>query len=93
MKLSDTEIKEKLLRRLHRLEGQVHGVEAMITGERNCAEVLQQLAAIRSALDGVTEIYLRQMMEDCLLLEHTEADADSRKEMAEQLAHLVLQNR
>lgn len=90
MNLKDQVIKEDLLRRLHRLEGQVRGVEAMITDERGCAEVLQQLSAVRSALEGVTGTYLEQMVVDCM---NQEDLPDSRKELAEQITRLVIRSR
>ena len=44
---------EELVRRLHKIEGQVRGITHMVeTGEREL-EVLTQLAAVRGALDAV----------------------------------------
>lgn len=93
MKLYDEEIKENLLRRLHRLEGQIRGVEQMISEQRDCNDVLQQLSAVRSAMDGVTEIYLKQMITECMSVEEPGELPSRRKEMAEQLTHLVIHNR
>ena len=49
MQLTDNQAKDKLINRLHRIEGQVRGVQTMISDERNCRDILQQLSAIRSA--------------------------------------------
>ena len=42
--------------RIHRLSGQLTAVEAMIGKRRTCAEVLQQISAIRAGLDHVATI-------------------------------------
>ena len=40
-----------LVRRLRRIEGQVRGIIRMIEGNRDCAEIVTQLAAASRALD------------------------------------------
>jgi DNA-binding FrmR family transcriptional regulator len=45
--------KEDLLKRLRRIEGQARGVTAMVEDDRYCIDVLTQISAIRSALEGV----------------------------------------
>jgi DNA-binding FrmR family transcriptional regulator len=42
--------KEALVKRLHRIEGQVRGIERMVVDERYCIEVLTQIAAVNTAL-------------------------------------------
>ena len=48
-----TETIEDLLRRLRRVEGQVRGIQAMLTERRECADVVTQIAAASKALDQV----------------------------------------
>ena len=45
--------KEQLLARLRRIEGQVRGIEGMVTDDRYCIDVLTQISAIQAALDKV----------------------------------------
>ena len=45
--------KKALLNRLRRLEGQVRGVQRMVEEDAWCPDVLNQIAAVRSALDKV----------------------------------------
>jgi DNA-binding FrmR family transcriptional regulator len=47
------EEKDALLRRLHRIGGQVRGIERMVDEERYCVEILDQIAAARTALEQV----------------------------------------
>lgn len=67
MKIQKQEAKEKLIQRLRRIEGQVHGIEGMLEDERDCREVLQQLASIRSAVQGVSRVFLQEYATECLL--------------------------
>ena len=50
MELQSPEIKTDLIIRLRRVEGQVRGVQKMVEEERDCADILQQMTAIRSAV-------------------------------------------
>src|SRR3954447_24595040 len=45
--------KDQLLTRLRRIEGQTRGIQGMVTADRWCPEILQQIAAVRAALDKV----------------------------------------
>ena len=45
--------KDALLRRLRRIEGQIRGLERMVEDERYCVEILDQIAAARTALEQV----------------------------------------
>jgi CsoR family transcriptional regulator, copper-sensing transcriptional repressor len=67
MKLQNQETKKQLLGRLRRIEGQVRGVQNMIDEERNCDEILQQLSAIRSAVQGISLIFLQEYAVDCMV--------------------------
>jgi len=40
-----------LIRRLRRIEGQVHGLQQMLLDGRGCRDVLTQITAARKALD------------------------------------------
>lgn len=76
MKLQDPETKEKLLQRLRRIEGQVRGVQSMLADERDCREVIQQLAAIHSAVQGASRIFLQEYATACLVEMDEIAQAD-----------------
>ncbi|PSL44407.1 DNA-binding FrmR family transcriptional regulator [Salsuginibacillus halophilus] len=45
--------KQQLLNRLKRIEGQVRGVHQMIEDDRYCVDVLNQVAAVQSAMNKV----------------------------------------
>ena len=61
------EIREKVLARVKRIAGQVAGVERMIEQDRYCVDVLNQISAIRSALDALGVELLTNHLETCVL--------------------------
>jgi DNA-binding FrmR family transcriptional regulator len=66
MKIQNPEAKEKLVQRLRRIEGQVRGVQSMLEDERDCRDIMQQLAAIHSAVQGASRIFLQEYATLCL---------------------------
>ena len=53
--------------RLARVIGHLHAVERMIDDGRDCAEVLIQLAAVRSALNNICKLILKDHMDHCIV--------------------------
>ncbi|RFD19549.1 transcriptional regulator [Komagataeibacter melaceti] len=45
--------KKALINRIRRIEGQVGGVLNMVEEDRYCVDILTQISAVKSALDGV----------------------------------------
>jgi len=60
--------KDQLLTRLHRIRGQVEGIERMVADERYCIDVLTQISAVQAALDkvalGLLDDHTRHCMAD-----------------------------
>jgi DNA-binding FrmR family transcriptional regulator len=81
MQLNDQEVKQKLIQRLRRIEGQVRGVQSMLEEERDCREILQQLAAVRSAVQGASRVFLQEYATACLL----EMDREDQQEQGPDL--------
>lgn len=63
--LNEISKKEALLR-LKKIEGQVRGVEKMVDEKRYCVDILNQIAAIRRALDGVSVLLMKRHVETCV---------------------------
>ena len=47
----DADVKAELQRRLRRVEGQVRGIQNMLAEERECRDVVTQIAAASKALE------------------------------------------
>lgn len=59
--------RSKLKSRVNRIVGQVAGVQRMVDEGRYCVDILNQIAAVRSALDGLGMELLKQHLECCVL--------------------------
>jgi CsoR family transcriptional regulator, copper-sensing transcriptional repressor len=58
--------KDALLKRLHRIEGQVRGVERMTVDERYCIDILTQISAANTALEAVALEILDDHVTHCV---------------------------
>ncbi len=58
--------KDALVKRLHRIEGQVRGIESMVRDDRYCIDILTQIAAATTALESVAFRLLDQHVEHCV---------------------------
>jgi DNA-binding FrmR family transcriptional regulator len=63
----DRRTKEALAARMGRIEGQVRGVRRMIEEDTYCDDVLNQIAAIEAALNGVRKIILEAHIRSCVV--------------------------
>ena len=63
--------------RLARAIGHLESVKKMVEEDRDCAEVLIQLAAVRSALTNTGKVILKDHMDHCIVdaVEHTDMKA------------------
>ena len=52
--------------RLHRIVGQLNGIEKMVHADRDCAEVLAQLVSTRRALKSFAEKLIHSHMRHCI---------------------------
>ena len=68
--------KEALVKRLHRIEGQVRGIERMVEDDRYCIDVLTQVAAVNTALESLAFKVLDDHVNHCV----TDALASGRSE-------------
>ncbi len=84
MAIQDPQVKNDLIQRLRRIEGQTRGVVRMIEEGRDCQEVLQQLAAIRAAVQQASIQVMRSYALECI-----QATESSPEEMAEALIRAV----
>lgn len=44
-----------LKQRINRLVGQLRGIEKMVDQQRDCSEILQQISAVKKAIDGLSK--------------------------------------
>jgi DNA-binding FrmR family transcriptional regulator len=59
--------RKNVLDRLARIEGHIRGLRRMVEEDKDCPELLVQVAAVRAALNQVGRILLEDHMETCVL--------------------------
>jgi Uncharacterized protein conserved in bacteria len=57
----------QVLNRLSRITGHLNAVKTMVETGRDCSEVLIQLAAVQSALNGVCQVILEDHIDHCIV--------------------------
>jgi CsoR family transcriptional regulator, copper-sensing transcriptional repressor len=61
----DAELKDRNLKRLRRIEGQVRGIQRMVDEDRYCADILTQISSVHEALRGVGRELMRNHLKHC----------------------------
>ncbi|HET8529313.1 MAG TPA: metal-sensitive transcriptional regulator [Gaiellaceae bacterium] len=61
-----TKDKDALVKRLHRIEGQVRGIERMVEDDRYCIDVLTQIGAVNTALESLAFKILDEHVRHCV---------------------------
>ncbi len=65
--LREVKLRDDLLRRLKRVEGQVRGISGMVERDVYCDDVLHQIAAARSALKSISHLVMEDHIHGCLV--------------------------
>jgi CsoR family transcriptional regulator, copper-sensing transcriptional repressor len=58
--------KAALTKRLHRIEGQVRGIERMVDDDRYCIDILTQISAVNTALESLAFKLLDDHVNHCV---------------------------
>jgi len=83
------EDKAALVKRLHRIEGQVRGIERMIEEDRYCVDVLTQIGAVATALESLAFRILDDHVEHCVTGALASGDPDAAAEKSRELLEAV----
>ena len=81
--------KEALKRRLHRIEGQVRGIERMVDEDRYCIDVLTQISAVNTALESLAFRVLDDHVRHCVAGAMTSGDDAAAHDKTEELLAAV----
>ena len=58
---------EEVLKRVRRAEGQISGVIRMLEQQRNCEEIVHQMAAVGKAMNTAAITLIAASLQECLL--------------------------
>jgi DNA-binding FrmR family transcriptional regulator len=81
--------KDALIKRLHRIEGQVRGIERMVEEERYCIDILTQISAVTTALESLSVKVLEDHVRHCVTDALAAGDAGVAAEKSEELLAAV----
>lgn len=59
-------LREDVIHRLRRIEGQIRGIQKMVAEEATCGEVAAQIKAARTALDAAGKLVLACYLTECM---------------------------
>lgn len=77
--------KQKLLNRVRRIKGQSIALETTLEGEPDCLKILQQIAAIKGAVNGL----MKEVLEGHLR-EHLGAEDITQQQRQEEVEQVIL---
>jgi CsoR family transcriptional regulator, copper-sensing transcriptional repressor len=87
----DAGLKDRNLKRLRRIEGQVRGLQRMVDEERYCADIMTQIASVHEALRGVGRELMRNHLKHCASAAIRSGESDAEK-MYDELVDMMYKN-
>ncbi len=80
--------REAIQKRLSRIEGQVRGIKRMLDEERYCIDILQQMQAIKSALQKAEDAILKDHAAHCVMSAISSGNKKDQKRKFDELVDL-----
>jgi DNA-binding FrmR family transcriptional regulator len=84
----DPDVKDRNLKRLRRIEGQVRGLQKMVDEDRYCADIMTQIASVHEALRAVGRELMRNHLKHCAATAIRSSDAEA-EAMYDELVELM----
>jgi DNA-binding FrmR family transcriptional regulator len=81
--------KAALVKRLHRIEGQVRGLERMVEEDRYCIDILTQIGAVTTALESLAFRILDGHVQHCVAGALASGDPAEARAKSEELLQAV----
>ena len=83
----NTETEKAILTRLRTVKGHIAGIERMVENKENCADILVQISATRSAIEKIGIYLLENNAKDCLC---GEAKSAEEKEYVQKIVKQII---
>jgi DNA-binding FrmR family transcriptional regulator len=87
----DPDRRDRNLKRLRRIEGQVRGLQKMVTEDRYCADILTQISSVQEALRSVGRELMRYHLKHCASAAIRSGDVEA-EAMYDELIDLMYRN-
>lgn len=78
--------RKKLINRVNRAQGQLRGIVKMMEEERECRDVVIQLAAVKASVEKIIHIIVTENLMECMIKDGEEVG----KEQLEDALDLIL---
>ena len=85
----DTGIKDRNLKRLRRIEGQIRGLQRMVEEDRYCADILTQISSVHEALRSVGRELVRNHLKHCAAAAIRSEEPESAERMYDELVDMM----
>jgi Uncharacterized protein conserved in bacteria len=85
----DPDAKDRNLKRLRRIEGQVRGLQKMVEADRYCADILTQISSVHEALRAVGRELMRNHLRHCAASAIRSDDAAEANAMYDELVDMM----
>ena len=77
----DIDTKVEIEKRLNRIEGQIRGIKKMVEEDVYCLDILNQMASVKSALNGARDLLLQDHVQYCIAQEMKENPDSATEEL------------
>lgn len=85
----DPHIQKNLTTRLNRVEGQIRGINNMITNSAYCDDVLTQISAVQASLNSITKLLLDAHIDNCIAQRLAQGDTTATAELIQTVGRLL----
>jgi DNA-binding FrmR family transcriptional regulator len=80
MKYMDEKSKEKVIKQLKRIEGQVRGLQKMVDTDTYCIDIITQTSAVKQSLSSVEDLLMENHLGHCVHHQMSSGQVDKAKE-------------
>jgi DNA-binding FrmR family transcriptional regulator len=85
----DPGIKDRNLKRLRRIEGQVRGLQKMVEEDRYCPDILTQISSVQEALRAVGRELMRNHLKHCATQALRSGDGEAAEATCDELIEMI----
>lgn len=83
------EMKENLISRLRKIEGQIRGITGMVDKDVYCDDVLNQISSVEAALNSVRRLLLEAHIKSCVVEQIQEGEVHVVEELMKTIGKMV----
>lgn len=82
-------LKNSLIVRLNRVEGQVRGIKGMIEKDAYCDDILNQISSVQAAMKSISKLVLESHMRGCVIERVQSGDNDVVDELLDTIGKML----